>query len=895
MKTKFLSIFFTLTLLVGATSLFAQGTAFTYQGRLNDGVNPANGNYDLRFSIYDLNTGGAIVGGSITNSPTAVSNGLFTVTLDFGAGIFSGADRWLQIAMRTNGVGSFIILNPRQAFTATPYAMQATSASNFTGTIADLQLSANIARLNSNQTFTGAVTLNNPADVFTGTHNGNGSGLTGLTGSNVVGAVSEALHATDAMTATNAPDGNTIVSKNGATNIVTTINSNNVLNVLDFGVVPGQTNQAEFQRAIGTAGVLHSELQVPKGEYYFTDSLYVTNSNFSMVGLAYGGNGDWGPAGVVFHFPKGTDGLIVTNVSSGSSPNNISIENIVVLGANNESVNNVGIKAFGYAGGGSIDFLNLEKITINGFKTNCWWQEVSNSKINFCDFSNPATNGCGLVLSGYCNGDFIEATVTSDPGQNATGARLQSRGTTVILHDMGGPGMTSCLQLDDFTGSIIGGNLEWYGGDIAAIKTISGGNACSIIGTSVRNSSGSDSSFSFAFDDDGTYGSTIYLEQVGFQQVTNIGGVPCIVKIKTAPKQKIFSDRLLRTAIYSGSILLFSNAVTTLFGSSQYGAVGPEITRMEDWVDYSTYPPTVFRRMATNAVGDLFDFDYFKYYKDVLSGLSPQTSALTRWDGAQIFNKPITNYSETHLSQTVVAGNLIASGTVTATNFSGSALGLTNLTATNLVGTIADAQLSTNVALLNTSQVFSADKVFTNGAQLFIDPGSAAAPSLAFNNDVDTGLFRPSTNSIGFAIAGAEKIRINSVGKLGIGTNSPSVPLDVIGAAKVSGNVTIGAFPIISVSTNIPVTGDTLFPATGFVKLSPTSAVTLSLTTAISDGSVPGQLLILEGQPSGGGFTFITNNANTHLSANGHTLNVNDTLVLIWDGNNWVELSFANN
>jgi hypothetical protein len=112
---------------------------------------------------------------------------------------------------------------------------------------------------------------------------------------------------------------------------------------------------------------------------------------------------------------------------------------------------------------------------------------------------------------------------------------------------------------------------------------------------------------------------------------------------------------------------------------------------------------------------------------------------------------------------------------------------------------------------------------------------------------------------------------------------------------NIGGNVTIGAFPIISVSTNIPVTGDTLSPATGFVKLRPTSAATLSLTTAISDGSVPGQLLILEGQPSGGGFTFITNNANTHLSANGHTLNVNDTLVLIWDGNNWVELSFANN
>src|SRR5438093_7038473 len=31
------------------STLFAQGTAFTYQGRLNDGANPASGSYDLRF------------------------------------------------------------------------------------------------------------------------------------------------------------------------------------------------------------------------------------------------------------------------------------------------------------------------------------------------------------------------------------------------------------------------------------------------------------------------------------------------------------------------------------------------------------------------------------------------------------------------------------------------------------------------------------------------------------------------------------------------------------------------------------------------------------------------------------------------------------------------------
>src|SRR5438132_5929255 len=70
----------------------AQGTAFTYQGRLTDGAGPATGNYDLRFTIYDSIGGPAAVAGPVTNSPTAVCNGLFTVTLDFGPGIFTGGE-----------------------------------------------------------------------------------------------------------------------------------------------------------------------------------------------------------------------------------------------------------------------------------------------------------------------------------------------------------------------------------------------------------------------------------------------------------------------------------------------------------------------------------------------------------------------------------------------------------------------------------------------------------------------------------------------------------------------------------------------------------------------------------------------------------------------------------
>ena len=125
------------------STAFAQGTAFTYQGRLDSSGTPASGSYDLRFTIYDASGGGGFVAGPLTNAPTSVSNGLFTVTLDFG-NQFPGADRWLEIGARTNGGGAFATLSPRQKLTPTPYAIMASSASNLLGTLPAGQLSGSV-------------------------------------------------------------------------------------------------------------------------------------------------------------------------------------------------------------------------------------------------------------------------------------------------------------------------------------------------------------------------------------------------------------------------------------------------------------------------------------------------------------------------------------------------------------------------------------------------------------------------------------------------------------------------------------------------------------------------------------------------------------------------------
>lgn len=107
-----------------AVELRAQGTAFTFQGRLTDSGAPANGLYDFQFALRDALTAGNAVGTPLTLNPVGVTNGLFSVTLDFGAGVFNGSARWIEIGARTNGsVSAYTVLTPRTPVAPVPYAM----------------------------------------------------------------------------------------------------------------------------------------------------------------------------------------------------------------------------------------------------------------------------------------------------------------------------------------------------------------------------------------------------------------------------------------------------------------------------------------------------------------------------------------------------------------------------------------------------------------------------------------------------------------------------------------------------------------------------------------------------------------------------------------------------
>src|SRR5437762_13609916 len=107
-----------------ATNAAAQTTAFTYQGRLTDGGTSANGNYDLQFTLWDSASGGSQIASTQALPAVQVSGGVFTVTLDFGANAFPGANRFLEISARHPSDPSYTTLSPRQPISSTPYAVR---------------------------------------------------------------------------------------------------------------------------------------------------------------------------------------------------------------------------------------------------------------------------------------------------------------------------------------------------------------------------------------------------------------------------------------------------------------------------------------------------------------------------------------------------------------------------------------------------------------------------------------------------------------------------------------------------------------------------------------------------------------------------------------------------
>ena len=120
-----------LTGLMSAAAV-GQPTSFTYQGQLKEQGLPLNGPVDMRFTLYDSESAvtpmaGPIACDGLTFAPVEVTNGLFTVELDFGSDAFQQGGEWLQVAVRAphdpTDTGAYTALTPWQHLTAAPFAL----------------------------------------------------------------------------------------------------------------------------------------------------------------------------------------------------------------------------------------------------------------------------------------------------------------------------------------------------------------------------------------------------------------------------------------------------------------------------------------------------------------------------------------------------------------------------------------------------------------------------------------------------------------------------------------------------------------------------------------------------------------------------------------------------
>ena len=134
---KYKSLHALIAATVGAAASLAHAqSAFTYQGTLDENGAPANGTYDMRFSVWNDPLSGPPdfqFGFTQTLSAVTVEDGLFTVSLNLGNEAYESFDpRFLQIEVRESGGGGYTELAPRSPLDFAPrsvFSLQSSSAS----------------------------------------------------------------------------------------------------------------------------------------------------------------------------------------------------------------------------------------------------------------------------------------------------------------------------------------------------------------------------------------------------------------------------------------------------------------------------------------------------------------------------------------------------------------------------------------------------------------------------------------------------------------------------------------------------------------------------------------------------------------------------------------------
>jgi hypothetical protein len=126
---------------------------YTIQGSLKDGNAPANGNYDISYTLYETETGGTIVGGN-NHQNIAVVNGIFSFTEPgYSEFLMPGRILWIEFGVKPAfSPQPYTILAPRQRLGYVPFAVSSLDTMKLGGVLSSQYVLTTDSRLSDART-----------------------------------------------------------------------------------------------------------------------------------------------------------------------------------------------------------------------------------------------------------------------------------------------------------------------------------------------------------------------------------------------------------------------------------------------------------------------------------------------------------------------------------------------------------------------------------------------------------------------------------------------------------------------------------------------------------------------------------------------------------------------